>query len=71
MAAADNLVFARGDMRQCHRVEISQDGECEPDPESFFLNMALVDGFDVTTDPARTQVLIDDALEPECGEKCV
>ena len=64
-----DLAFARGSDRQCHDVTIIQDDECEPIPENFFVDLALVSGSDVIVDPGLTRVDIDDSLEDECGKR--
>ena len=56
-------MFARGDTRQCHLVQILNDDICErPLVEDFFSDLALVSGTPViVVDPERAQVLIDDS----------
>ena len=64
-----NLMFSRGDTRQCHRVDILQDGDCEMPAENFFADLAYVSGIlPITIDPVTTQVVIDDSGEQECGK---
>ena len=63
MATSDDLVFSRGDTRQCHRVEVIVDEICELTPENFFVNMLLISGSDVFINPDLTEVLIS-------GEQC-
>ena len=65
-----NLAFAYRDSQSCHTVDILQDGLCEhPDLEDFFANLAYVSGIqNINIIQDRTQVLIDDSSEPECGE---
>ena len=64
-----SLAFARGSDRECHDVTIIRDDECEPIPENFFADLALVSGSDVMIDPGLTRVDIDDSLEDECGKR--
>ena len=56
-------MFARGDTRQCHLVQILNDDICEgPSVEDFFSDLALGSGTSViVVDPDRAQVLIDDS----------
>ena len=68
VGATANLAFAHGSDRECHDVIILQDDECEPIPENFFADLALVSGSNVMIDPGLTRVDIDDSLEDECGE---
>ena len=65
-----NLTFAYRDSRRCYTVNILQDGLCEhPVPDDFFANLAYVSGIqNINIVQDRTQVLIDDSSEPECGE---
>ena len=62
-----NLAFARGDSRMCHTVDIAHNSICEP-PEDFFANLAYVSGTNIIILQDRTQVLIEDSNEPECGK---
>ena len=64
-----NLMFSHGDTRQCHRVDILQDDDCEMPAENFFADLAYISGIlPITIDPVTTQVTIDDSSEPECGK---
>ena len=65
-----NLTFAYRDSRSCHTVDILQDDVCEhPELEDFLANLAYVSGIqNINIIRNRTQVLIDDSNEPECGE---
>ena len=73
MGQTANLAFTRGDSQRCHIVNITQDDVCEhPDPDDFFANLAYVSGRqNIFMVRDRTQVLIDDSNEPECGESTV
>ena len=62
-----NLAFACGDSRMCHTVDIIRNSICEP-PEDFFANLAYVSGTNIIILEDRTQVLIEDSNESECGE---
>ena len=64
MATSVNLEFLHGDSRKCHEVEIIDDELCEPTPESFFADMLLISGADVSVNPNLTQVHIVE----ECGK---
>ena len=68
-----NLTFAVGHLESCHTVVINQDDECEhPVPEDFFANLAYVSGIqNINIVRDRTQVLIDDSSQSECGESRV
>ena len=64
------LAFSLGDSQSCHIINIIQDDFCEfPEPEDFFANLSYVSGIqNINIIRDRTQVLIDDSNEPECGE---
>ena len=64
------LDFAVGDERVCHLVSIVDDDICEIDPyENFFSNLVFGGGEQpILVDPPRTEVIIDDTNQPECGE---
>ena len=60
-------MFATGDDRQCHRVQIVNDDNCERELEQFFSRLALVSGTPVIiVDPDIAQVIIDDSQN--CGK---
>ena len=69
---AEDLVFAEGETRVCHRVDIAQDNICEIDPEpfeDFFSNLQYESGeMPIIINRTQTRVLIDDSNEPECGK---
>ena len=68
MGQSVNLMFVRGSMRVCHSVQILQDDECEPTPETFSATLANVSGIPtITINPASTEVFIDDSNETKCG----
>ena len=63
------LMFAMGESRVCHDVEVIDDDECETPYEDFFSNLEYDSGdmpIIITRD--RTQVKINDTAEPECGK---
>ena len=64
------LDFVAGQTVACHNVNITDDNNCENDPnESFFFNLVLGGGErPIDIDPAQIQVIIDDTNEPECSE---
>ena len=70
MRQSVNLAFSRGDSRSCHTVNIVQNSVCEySNPEDFSANLVYVSGIqNIKLVQNRTQVLIDDFEEPECGE---
>ena len=62
------LMFEVGDDRVCHDVVIIDGDDCETPFEDFFSNLEYYSGdmpIIITRD--RTQVIIDDTAEPECG----
>ena len=63
------LMFGVGDLHVCHDVNILDDNDCETPYEDFFsiLEYDSVDMPIIITRP-RTQVIINDTAEPECGE---
>ena len=64
------LMFVTGDDRQCHRVQIVNDDDCErPELEQFFSRLAYVSGTPVIiVDPDTARVIIDDSRD--CGKYC-
>ena len=55
-------MFATGDDRQCHSVQIVNDDNCERELEQFFSRLAYVSGTPVIiVDPDIAQVIIDDS----------
>ena len=68
--SGENLVFASGETRVCHTIEIINDDICEHNPnEFFFSDLAYVSGMQpITIAPPTARVVIDDSGEPEC--KC-
>ena len=67
------LNFPRGTERVCHTITILQDDDCELLPENyFFSDLALDSGIpDIVIDLPTAQVVIDDRVEPECGNLVV
>ena len=62
-------MFATGDDRQCHRVQIVNDDNCERDPELFFSRLAYVSGTPVIiVDPDTARVIIGESQG--CGKYC-
>ena len=62
-------MFATGDDRQCHRVQIVNDDNCECELEQFFSRLAYVSGTPVViVDPDTARVIIDDSQD--CGKYC-
>ena len=64
------LVFNMGDERVTYTTTINQDDECEDNPyEDFLFNIALESGMQpINVIQPRTQVIISDAMEPECSK---
>ena len=66
------LMFGIGDIRLCQNVDIINDDECETPNENFFLNLEYVGGdMPITITQRRTQVIINDTVELECGKPLV
>ena len=62
-------MFNTGDDRQCHRVQIVNDDNCERELEQFFSRLAYVSGTPVIiVDPDTARVIIDDSQD--CGKYC-
>ena len=63
------LMFEMGVSRVCHDVENIDDDECETPYEDFFSNLEY-DRRDmpIIITRERTQVIINDTAEPECGK---
>ena len=59
-----------GDVTQTHTISISDDDECENDPnENFFSNITLDSGIpDIAVTVPQATVTIDDSGEEECSE---
>ena len=64
------IMFEAGDVTQTHRIQISDDVECEGDPNEFiFSNIALYSGIpDILVTVTRATVTIDDYLQGDCSE---
>ena len=63
------IEFLPGDTNKMHRIMIVNDNICEIDPdEDFFSSITSAIGFDVMVTEPLARVVINDALEPECGE---
>ena len=63
------LIFQEGDVRVCHDVTITNDDKCEV-PNEYFFSILEYDSGDllVNITRRRTQVVIIDTAEPECGK---
>ena len=62
------LMFATGDAKQCHTVQIV-DNICENESEEFLSNLTLASGVSrIIVDPDSARVIINDT--DDCG-KCV
>ena len=62
-------MFGVGDSRVCHDVDIVDDNDCETQYEDFFFNLEYGSGdMPINITRPRTQVIINDTAEPECGE---
>ena len=62
-------MFGAGDSRVCHDVNILDDIDCETPYEDFFSNLEYDSGdMPIIITRPRTQVIINDTAEPECGE---
>ena len=64
------IQFNTGDVNQIHRINITQDEDCEIDPiELFFSNIVLDSGVQpIEVIRPLATVFINDTLEPECGK---
>ena len=63
------LMFGVGDLRVCHDVDILDDNDCETPYEDFFSNLEYDSGvMPIIITRPRTQVIINDTAEPECGK---
>ena len=63
------LMFGAGDSRVCHDVDIIDDNDCETPYEDFFSNLEYDSGdMPIIITQPRTQVIINDTAEPECGK---
>ena len=62
-------MFGVGDLRVCHDVDILDDNDCETPYEDFFSNLEYDSGvMPIIITRPRTQVIINDTAEPECGK---
>ena len=63
------LIFQEGDVRVCHDITITNDDKCEV-PNEYFFSILEYDSGDllVNITHRRTQVIIIDTAEPECGK---
>ena len=63
------IQFNVGDTSHTFTLSIANDGMCETQTESFFVSIALVSSTgSITISPSQAQVIINDVIEPECGE---
>ena len=64
------IEFNTGDINQIYRINITQDEECEDDPNEFFLStLSLMSGVQpIEVIHPQANITIDDTLEPECGK---
>ena len=64
------IQFNTGDINQIHRINITQDEDCEDDPiELFFSNIVLDSGVQpIEVIRPEAIILINDTAEPECGK---
>ena len=69
--AGEIIQFNAGDVTQTHTITISDDDECEKDPnENFFSNITLDSGIpDIAVTVPQATVTINDTAEQECGKK--
>ena len=67
----EQLIFGIGDTSVCHTISIKSDDICELDSiETFFSTIEYSSGeMPIIITQNCTEVVIDDATEPECG-KC-
>ena len=65
------IQFNTGDINQIHRINITQDEDCETDPNEYFSSDIVLDSgvqpIEVIQ-PQANNITIDDTLEPECGK---
>ena len=61
------IQFNTGDINQIHRINITQDEDCEIDPIEFFLSDIVLDSGVQPIHP-QANITIDDTLEPESGK---
>ena len=63
------LMFGVGGLHVCHDVDIIDDNDCETPHEYFFSNLEYDSGdMPIFITQPRTQVIISDITEPECGK---
>ena len=64
------LTFSVGDSKTCYNITIVDDINCEIDAiQDFYCNLENVVGeIFISITQNRTQVIINDADEPECGK---
>ena len=64
------IQFNTGDINQIHRINITQDEDCEDDPIEFFLStLSLMSGVQpIEVIRPQANITVVDTLEPECGK---
>ena len=63
------LMFGVGDLRVCHDVDIIDDNDCETPYKDLFSNLEYDSGsMPIIITQPRTQVIINDTAESECGK---
>ena len=63
------LMFGVGDLRVCHDVKIIDDNDCETPYNDIFSNLEYHSGdMPIIITRPRTQVIVNDTAEPECGK---
>ena len=64
------IQFNTGDINQIHRINITQDEDCEIDPIEFFLSDIVLDSGvqPIQVIHPQANITIDDTLEPESGK---
>ena len=67
------IEFNTGDINQIHRINITQDEDCEDDPtEYFFSTLSLMSGVQpIEVIRPNATIFINDTLEPECSKKSI
>ena len=64
------IEFNTGDINQIHRINITQDEECEDDPNEYFSSNIVLDSGVQPIEVIRpqTNITVIDTLEPESGK---
>ena len=63
-----DIQFNVGDARICYNISIIDDSICEGTSENFLSQLSLISGSAIQFQLGITEVIIEDDLEPECGQ---